>query len=252
MPAAQFIDKKTFRPYLGRANVFARRNGTTDQPLFMGNVDAVTMSHAMAVQELQRYTPGGGTHASSRQLSGITMAMQCYDWTEENMNLLLYGQTATTASGTVTDESHTAQADRLIVLAHINPTSVVVTSDPSGTTYEEGTDYQIVGSGILILGSGNISDGAALLISYAYGEYSTLQPFTTAAPELEILIDGVNEADTANTKPAIVTVWRAQVSVAESASLTANEFGALPFAATLLPKTGVAADESAYYIKQYS
>ena len=72
---------------------------------------------------------------------------------------------------TVADEAITATDDTWKPLAHQFLTfgTVVVTSDPAGTTYTEFTDYVVdyMGGRIMGLGAGTIN-GAAILVDYGY------------------------------------------------------------------------------------
>lgn len=76
------------------------------------------------------------------------------------------------ATGTVTDESVTSDESAWVDLANkrLKPGTVVVTSDPAGTTYVEGTDYAIdYGDGKLYtLDTGSIGDATAILVDYQY------------------------------------------------------------------------------------
>lgn len=75
---------------------------------------------------------------------------------------------------TVTDEAQTATDDTWVALAHQHLTfgTVVVTSNPAGTTYTEGTDYVIDYLGGRIMGlSGGAINGASVLIDYGYSAF---------------------------------------------------------------------------------
>jgi hypothetical protein len=77
--------------------------------------------------------------------------------------------------GSITDESFTSSHDAWISLAHKRITfgSVVVTTNPAGTTYVEGTDYVIdyVEGRIKVLSTGSMADATGFLADYAYKEY---------------------------------------------------------------------------------
>ena len=78
--------------------------------------------------------------------------------------------------GSVSDESVTSSLGRFVKLANKNITagSVVVTSDPAGTTYTEGTDYTVNYSLGMIefLTAGSISDATGVLVDYSHGAIS--------------------------------------------------------------------------------
>ncbi len=72
----------------------------------------------------------------------------------------------------VTDEEVVADEDAWVALDYkrLEPGSVVVTTDPAGTTYDEGDDYVIdyANGEIMCLSTGDISDEDDLLVDYDY------------------------------------------------------------------------------------
>lgn len=81
----------------------------------------------------------------------------------------------TGVSNAVTDESIAADEGAWVDLEYTRalPGTVVVTTDPAGTTYVEGTDYLIkYNTGqIMTLAAGSISDADDLLVDYTYLAY---------------------------------------------------------------------------------
>jgi hypothetical protein len=79
------------------------------------------------------------------------------------------------ALSSVTDESFTSAHDAWVELAgeHLDWGSVVITSDPAGTTYVEGTDYVIdyIGGRIKVLSGGSMADATGFLADYAGKNY---------------------------------------------------------------------------------
>jgi hypothetical protein len=77
--------------------------------------------------------------------------------------------------GSITDESFTSSHDAWVSLAHKRITfgGVVITTNPAGTTYVEGTDYVIdyVEGRIKVLSTGSMADATGFLADYAYKEY---------------------------------------------------------------------------------
>lgn len=75
----------------------------------------------------------------------------------------------------VTATAYTFDSGGHINLGHMGVSAVVVTSDPAGTTYVEGTDYTLDAvNGILMLASsgGSIAAGSTLLVSFEYADPS--------------------------------------------------------------------------------
>ena len=101
-------------------------------------------------------------------------------------------------TGTVTDEAVTTDRDAWVALAHarVTPGSAVVTSNPAGTTYTEGTDYVIDYENGKLMTIATIVDGASVLVDYTYtaireGEMSVIPygKLTLTAETLEMQAD---------------------------------------------------------------
>lgn len=239
---------KTFRPYQGRGNVYARIAGTDNALIELGNVGELKVAHEEDVQTLADNRPGGGTYAESRQIKAVTLSATIYDWNQQNLSWLLRGSSTTISTGTTSDEAHTAKQGGLIKLNAIEPSNVTVTSDPSGTTYVDGTDYEVRPEGIFILANGNIADHAQLLVSYTNPDYDEIQALTETAQELELIFGGLNEADASDATPQVIEFFKVQPSVAAELALIADGFGSVPFSATVAKdnnKTGTGV--SKYY-----
>lgn len=115
------------------------------------------------------------------------------------MQLLGDITTSSQAAGSATDESVTAKLGAWIELTKRNLSNVVVTSDPAGTTYVEGTDYEVkyAGGMIKVIEGGAISDSDPLLVSYDYAAVDTTQidgAKNTSVP-MRIRMNGINLAD---------------------------------------------------------
>lgn len=128
------------------------------------------------------------------------LALMMRNSTAKGVALAMMGseEAYTAGSGTVTDESVTADLGAIVELAQRNITagSVVVTSDPAGTTYTEGTDYEVNYSlGFLkVLTGGSIADDAALLVDYAHGAIDgwTVRGATRTQSKGRFILDGRN------------------------------------------------------------
>ncbi len=121
--------------------------------------------------------------------------------TKEGVALALMGSYATLSAGagTVTDESITAKLDKWVELAQRNLTdaSVVLTSDPAGTTFVENTDFEVnyaLGM-IKALSTGNIAANQALLIDYAHAAIDgwKVRGGTTPRAKGRLILDGRNK-----------------------------------------------------------
>lgn len=132
----------------------------------------------------------------------VTSGIFDFGLTDQSPSRIYYeafsGETGYTA--TVTDESIASDEGAWVALDYkrITPGTVVVTSDPAGTTYVEGTDYVIdyANGQLYTLAAGSIGDGTDLLVDYTYtairkGEMATIErgKVTLSYQTLEIAAD---------------------------------------------------------------
>ena len=92
-----------------------------------------------------------------------------------------------------------------------------------------------------------LADDEDVTVDYEYASYAVIEALTTKAKELELIFEGLNEAD--DGKPSIVEVWRASQGVASSIGLLADKgFASLPVSgAVLKDDTKNGAGISKYY-----
>lgn len=117
-----------------------------------------------------------------------------------------------------------------------------------GTPIGAAGNYEVRPAGIYVLPEAvDLADDDDVKLSYDYGSYAVIEALTTKAKELELLFEGLNEADDGN--PCIVEIWRASQGVASAIGLMADKgFASLPVSGAVLKddtKTGVGV--SKYY-----
>lgn len=119
---------------------------------------------------------------------------------------------------------------------------------PTGTVVPMAGNYEPRAAGIYVLPeAADLADADEVTLGYEYASYAVIEALTTKAKELELLFEGLNEAD--DGKPAIVEVWRASQGVAASIGLMADKgFASLPVTgAVLRDDTKTGAGISKYY-----
>jgi len=246
-----------YKPYLGSGKVWLRDQSLPNGPSYhIGNVSVLTLTVDENVIEQADFTsPGGGTHAEVRRINSVTAAITMHDLNADNLALATKGSNTAVAAGTITDEAGTAHKGALIRLAKPSPTTVVVTSSDGNTTYTEGTDYDVVGAGIVIATTGAIataidalgtpSDGLPLLISYAYGAYNEVEALTQGNTNWALTFDGVNEAD--SDSPQVVDLHKVNLGAASELSLIGDALGTISVEGKCLKDSSQGAGKSAYY-----
>ncbi|ADE14178.1 conserved hypothetical protein [Nitrosococcus halophilus Nc 4] len=163
------------------------------------------------------------------------------DINKDNLALAFMGIVSdySQSSGSVTDESVTGKHDVYVDLANRNVSSVVLTDDPMSETYVEGTDYEVnTRLGMLkILSTGNIADGAALLVDYDYGAISGNQVQGGAEPLIRgaFRLDGRNFADDSL---VIVDVWEGTLAPSSEFDFLSEDFAPIELGGSMTTPSG--------------
>lgn len=230
-----------YYPYLGSGKIYARVAGTSAAKLEIGNASKLELAvKENKVTQGDFTKPGGGTHASVSRIDTVTLQMTLHDLNKTNVARAVFGTATEVAGATVSNEDVTAYKGGLAQLAHINPAAVVVTDSTATTTYVANTDYEVRAAGIFILEGGAIEDGDSLKVDYTYVSYDKIEAMTTGSITLELLFEGLNEANSG--EPVIVDVYRVQLSPTKALSLLGDKFADLQVDAEVLKdssKTGI-------------
>lgn len=109
-------------------------------------------------------------------------------------------------------------------------------------------NYEVRPAGIFVLQNATgLADGDDVKVAYSHVGYAVIEALTTKPKELEIILEGLNEAD--DGKLAIVEIWRASQGVASSIALL-QESGFINLKVTgsvLMDSTKVGNGISKYY-----
>lgn len=117
-----------------------------------------------------------------------------------------------------------------------------------GTVVAAAGNYEVRPAGIFVYQDAkDLKDDDEVAISYSHVSYAVIEALTTKPKELEIILEGLNEAD--DGKLAIVEIWRASQGVASSIALL-QESGFINLKVTgsvLMDTTKVGEGISKYY-----
>lgn len=234
--------------YRGVGKVWAGKKGQAK--VHIGNVEKLDISVEEEVKKLMDMTAqGGGVRNRVSTIAGVAVDMTWTDFYPENLAIAVFGNAATVAAGTVTDEPHTAFSDGLIRLAHINATSVMVKSGDGATTYVAGDDYIVSAAGVVPLSAadgGSIPDKSSVKISYSHPGQSVVEAITESGAELEMTFDGLNEAQSG--KPVVVDIHRLRMSPGKGLSLIGNDFAKLEMKGEALADATKGVGKSRYFV----
>lgn len=175
--------------------------------------------------------------------SAWTMDLTIDDITDDSLRLAMLGEleAINVTSGSITDESVTAQHDKWVPLDNVDLTdgTVVVDSDPSGTTFTDGTDYEVdLRNGLLkALSTGTITDGQALLVDYDHGAVSgtRIQAARKQSLKARLRLDGHDLDD--GTRHNMIA-WSVPLTPNGGIDLMSGEFLALALNGTMETPAG--------------
>lgn len=118
----------------------------------------------------------------------------------------------------------------------------------TGAVVPAAGNYEVRPAGIFVFQDATgLSDGEEVKAAYSHVGYAVIEALTTKPKELEIILEGLNEAD--DGKLAIVEIWRASQGVASSIALL-QESGFINLKVTgsvLMDSTKVGNGISKYY-----
>lgn len=231
MSATELI-KKVYKPAKTVGQVYARVYGGTASLLPLGNVLELSLEHKENVETQEDMSVlGGGLHAEARRVESVSVKMKLADLNVLNLTRACQATVEGVEAGTVTDEPHTlTDVGGLVPLLHINSSAIVVkkgADSATATVVPMTNNWEPRAAGVFVLSDApGFAAADKLWISYEYGDYAVVEALTQKAAELELLFEGLNEADEG--KPVIVNVWRASQGVTKALTLlNPKGFGSL-------------------------
>lgn len=225
--------------YLGSGRAYLREIGGTQGLIEVGNCSAVGFSVTEETKELKDYTQaGGGTYNEVKRISAVECSITMHDISAANLARALYGSASTTATGTVTDESHAGAMKGDYVPTNFMASAI--TGVKVGAAVKvAGTDYEARDGGIYIIPAGTIADSSTVLITYTKAAADVVQALTSSGKEYELMFDGLNEARSG--KKTRVNAYRVKIGALASLGLIGEDYAALEVTGKLLKdsaKTG--------------
>ena len=215
--------------HIGSTNVVVRKGNTA------GTATATDEQHVGvnkgALVPLENLTAAPATAVSVRVGADVATAVP----------LTAAGNYTVVAGGVQVDAAAPDVANGSVFWANYTYATV-------GTVIPAAGNYEVRAAGVYVLPeAADLADDDDVRLSYNYGSYAVIEALTTKAKELELIFEGLNEAD--DGKPCIVEIWRASQGVASAIGLLADKgFASLPVTGAVLKddtKSGVGV--SKYY-----
>lgn len=204
---------------LGSGKVYVDRYTTAGVPSgnerFLGN--CTEFSITPSVEEIEKKS---STDSARRLLrsdvtgTNLELTITLDEFTPENVALALFGEVGTYSQtgASVTDEAHgSVKQGEYVRLLYRGISAVTVTSNPAGTTYVAGTDYEVDAQEgrIYIVPGGGIANNANILVDYTYETQSKSTVRGGAVSSIKALIRYVSNNPTSPESSAFV--WRASI-----------------------------------------
>lgn len=233
------MSNNTYAPFIGSGRIWARKAGTNDAMIEVGNCSKVEIQVKDKKIDLQDFTKaGGGKYAQIVRIDSAMITLNVHDLTDRNIRMGIFGSDAIVPNGNVTDEVVRCYKGALAPIKHLSPSIASVKSTDGLTTYAVDTDYQAHAGGLLITNDSTIPDATDVKVTYTYSGHSKIEAMTNASIILQMRFVGVNEADG---KSVMVDIHRAQMSATKALSLISDKFAELALDAEILKdpaKTG--------------
>lgn len=236
-----------YEPFQGSGKLYLREYGVAGALAEIGNCSDLKFTTELDEQDLQDYTsPAGGTYASSSRVKSCSVSFSAYDFNTDNLARAMGGEASNVAAPSIALQTFTAYQGGLIELAGLNPGGVTVEdTGGAGTTYVEGTDYEVRPHGIYIL-SGSIVDGTDVDITpTTLDGYDLVEALLSSGKNYELLFGGFNGA--MDDKAMVVKAFKVKLNPAD-VSLISDGFDSIPFTGKVQKDTSVTGTgKSQYY-----
>lgn len=216
---------RIFRPMLNSGQVYARLAGTNTAMAEIGGVAELKLSINEDIKKQGDFAhTGGGTRAQVNRIKDVGLEAKLQDLNLVNLARAVFGTSSQVLSGTVVAEAVVAHKGGLIRLANPTPTAVVVKK--AAVVIAATGNYEVRPEGIFVLENAlGIIDADALTVDYAFGGYDVVQALTIAAPTLEMVFGGLNEAD--DGKAVVVEIFKVKMGAASGLNLITTDFAEL-------------------------
>lgn len=222
------------RSFIGEGIIYARAYQSQDPLLDIGNCDAFNISFTSDRQTLRNFRGGGGNRNVREIVTDVTSTIGMYDMTATNLARSTRSTVVAVAAGTVTDELRISAGveGELIPFKHLPDLTQPVTVKTAGdVALQASTDYLLTPHGIIVTANSNIDD-TGVKLTYTKRKASAVQMLNGSQVELELLIAGLNDAQSG--EPYSLVVRRAKFGLLSELPVLGQEYLRLEGPAELL------------------
>jgi hypothetical protein len=236
--------------FSGQGRVYLAQRDTNGNPLalrWVGNVPDLRVTlNTETIEHKESYSGQRLTDLQIIKSKDGEFSCALEDLSTENLELSLYGTTATVTSGSVTGETLptgiAANETRLLANQFI---SSVVIKDSTGTPKTLPASQYTVHANQGAITFNDITTGGPYTqpfkVDYAYGSAKRTAMFKSAQPEVWLRFDGINTAD--GNKPVIIDLYRVAIQPTKDLSLISEDLQKFELSGRVLadltkPETG--------------
>jgi hypothetical protein len=228
--------------FSGQGRVYIANRDSNGNPLalrWLGNVPELKVSlNVETIEHTESYSGQRLTDLSLIKKKDGEFTCAIEDFSIENLELTLYGQTSSVTAGTVTNEALPTGvvAGGIYLLANQFVSSVVVKdSAASPATLTAGTHYKVHAEQGAIEFLNVAGFTQPFKVDYSYGAAMRLAMFKSAKPEVWLRFDGLNTAD--GNKRVIVDLYRVVLNPTKDLSLIGDELQKFELSGKVLADT---------------
>lgn len=239
--------------FIGKAKIFIApyaSGASFDARAFVyaQNTSAFQFGFSEEEKKLLDYaSPSGGIDVSVKRISDATGSMDLRHFTPENLAMALWGTTAALGVTPIVGE-----AGKFIVPNKFVPTARLIDTTvapvvKSGATTISTSDYTVSPAGILIaatISTGGVSSGDPLTIDYTPQASDDIKALMTSAPDVSVIIEGINEVDG---KYTVGRFWKVKLGAAQNVAMIGDDFGTLAVSFSIQKDETVAGGKSMYF-----
>jgi len=231
----------------GRVYIGARDSDGYPQGLtYVGNVPELKLS--LSVETLEHKESTSGQRLTDLQIITAKkgeFSCTLEDFVAANLELVLYGTTTSTTSGTVTDETlpNPVTVGSLYLLAHQNVSSVVVKDSSATPKTLPATQYTVNAKHGSIVINDKTTGGPytePLKVDYSYGESSAVAMFKSQLPERWVRFEGLNTAD--GNREVVIDLYRVAINPTRELSMITDDIMRFELSGQVLADTLKPAD----------
>lgn len=217
--------------YSGQGAILLAERDVAGNPMGfvpVGNVSALTLALAVSYNDMKEgYTGQRGVLKQVKSETALDLSMTAQSFDPDTLSLALYGSQAAVSAGSSVVETIKAYLGKTMPLGNVDISNVVVATTDDVTTYVLDDDYTVnaeFGSiTFLTGGTGGLSDGDDVKVTYDHGAQAHIEGLTLAQPERWLRFEGLNTSE--GNKPVVLDIYKVGIQPLEEFALINDEFG---------------------------